>query len=154
MTCLKFIEGETLNEYFIGCITTFMEDLSPAEMPRVVAHGSAPWKDAQAHATKLLTCHVNIIEWTGEVFGNQGSENEFQKYTCIYIYIYHDLLFFISVFKYIAINFQTCYTETVRRYQVFEHSQTTDHLGRALRAGNTSQKFAEQNQRFPQTISV
>lgn len=83
MTCLKFIEGETLNEYFIGCITTFMDDLSPAEMPRVVAHGSAPWKDAQAHATKLLTCHVNIIEWTGEVFGNQGSENEFEKYTCI-----------------------------------------------------------------------
>lgn len=72
-------------------------------------------------------------------------------YLIVYIYIMI-YFFFIFVFKYIAINFQTCYTETVRRYQVFEHSETTDHLSRALRAGNTSQKFAEQNRRFPQTI--
>ena len=57
-------------------------------MPRVVAHGSAPRKDAQAHATKLLTCHVEVslkMDCFRSVWKNPG----FRK--CIFINTYMDV---------------------------------------------------------------
>ena len=89
MTCLEFIEGETLNVYFMRCITPFREDPYPLPKCHVSwQHASAPRKDAQAHATKLLTCHVEVslkMDCFRSVWKNPGLRK------CIFINTYMDV---------------------------------------------------------------